>query len=112
MIYHDLPVFEIVIFHFATLNDHNRKNWEFMWDSPNDFSDFPLWHMRIKIRVRLDWLVEDLPRVGTESRENEENDDTNIRIMLPSGYLTYPWYRWPIYRWFSQLETSIYGYVK
>ena len=24
----------------------------------------------------------DLPRVGTKSRENEENDDTKIRIML------------------------------
>jgi hypothetical protein len=41
MISDDLPAFEIVVFQFATLNDHSRKNWEFMWDSPNDFCDFP-----------------------------------------------------------------------
>ena len=29
---------------------------------------------------------------------------------LPSGYDIHslPWYRWPIYRWFSQLDTSIH----
>ena len=39
---------------------------------------------------------------------HEVNQQGNGNIGLPSGYLTQPWYRWPIkIDGFSQLETSI-----
>ena len=35
--------------------------------------------------------------------------DTGHGELIPSGYDLHSHREWPIYRWFSQLETSIYG---
>jgi hypothetical protein len=45
-------------------------------------------HYSLEVR----WFTSRWPMLG---------NDVHLKHDVPSGYLTQPWYRWPIYRWFT-----------